>query len=137
MQLLTKAIVYRCSSKQVFLKKRIVVRNIHKRCSVKKDIVKKFHKFYRKAPMMESFPVKFAKILRTSFFTEHLLWLFLTTILFLQLLKTLKNQWFSNIFRSKAENQQFNFTSFNQSDHCNFCTVIITCEICRFHLKQA
>ena len=32
--------------------------------------------------MMESFPVKFAKILRTSFFTEHLLWLFLTTILF-------------------------------------------------------
>ena len=34
------------------------------------------------APVMESFPVKFAKILRTSFFTEHLLWLFLTTILF-------------------------------------------------------
>ena len=60
----------------------------------------KYHKFHRKAPAMEPifekvaerpatlfkkrfqhwcFPVKFAKFLRTRFFTEHLRWLLLTS----------------------------------------------------------
>ena len=66
----------------------------------KKVVLKKFHKIHRKTPVPESlfnevaglmnifllkkslrrrcFPLNFAKILRTPFYTEHLCWLLLT-----------------------------------------------------------
>ena len=60
---------------------------LQNRCSYK------FRKFHRKALVFESlfnkvaglkacFPVKFAKFLRATFFTEHLLWLLLKYLLY-------------------------------------------------------
>ena len=55
-------------------------RSSHQRCSMKKGVLKNFHKIHRKTPVPESgtgvwhrcFPVNFVKSLRTPFFTEHL-----------------------------------------------------------------
>ena len=76
-----------------------------RRCSqvfFKVGVLKNFHNIYRKTPMSESlfekvaglkaynfnkkrllhryFPVKFVKVLRTSFFTKHLWWLLLNKL---------------------------------------------------------
>ena len=64
------------------IKKRIVVRNSHKRCSVKKDVLKIFANFTGKDSITGAFLWNLWNFLKISFFTEHLLWMFLTTILF-------------------------------------------------------
>ena len=83
LQCFQKVILYQCSGiledMAQFLPEAVV-----QRCSVKK-VFSKFRKIYIKTPVPKSlfnkvaglryrcFPVNFAKILRTTFFTEHLL----------------------------------------------------------------
>ena len=76
-------------------------RSSHQRCSTKKGVLRNFAKFtgkhlyqrlffdslFRPATLLKKrfwhtyFPVKFAKFLRASFFTEHLQWLLLKKII--------------------------------------------------------
>ena len=51
-----------------------IVRSSHRRCSVKKGVLKNFTKFTVKHLC---FPVNFVEFLRTPFFTEYRWWLFL------------------------------------------------------------
>ena len=73
-------------------------RSSHRRCSVRKSVIRNFEKFtgkhlcqglfFNKVPgsgqrlWRRCFPVNFAKLLRTPFLTEHLRWLLLNNYSF-------------------------------------------------------
>ena len=72
-QSLTDAFEYRCFWK---------FRKFHRKISVLETILNKVagSQLYYKRLQHKCFPVKFVKILRTPFFTEHLRWLFLENL---------------------------------------------------------